>query len=74
MGHSNRPGAQPRYMNVAETAEYLRLSQKAVRRLVDKRAIPFRRPENLRRIFFRPDELDQWMDSGDRVTPEDLGV
>ena len=60
------------YMDVRKAAEYLGLSERAVRHLIELRKIPYRRPQGYRRIFFRQSDLDEWICSGELVAPEDV--
>jgi excisionase family DNA binding protein len=48
-----------RYVTLAEAAVYLGRTQKALRRLVERRAVPFHRAG--RRLVFDLHELDQWV-------------
>lgn len=48
-----------RYVTLAEAAVYLGRTQKALRKLVERRAVPFRRAG--RRLVFDLHELDQWV-------------
>lgn len=52
-------------MTVEEVAEYLNLTKKAVRRRVERDAIPYRKVG--RSIRFHPQELEEWTktDAGD---------
>ncbi len=61
-----------KYFDVERVAQYLGLSAKAVRHLVDLRKIPFRKPANYNRIFFLKAEVDQWLLSGETVSLEDV--
>jgi excisionase family DNA binding protein len=47
------------YLTVTELAEYVRRSPGAIRNLVLRRAIPFRKPAG--RLLFVKEEIDQWI-------------
>ena len=51
-----------RYLTVDEAAEYIRRSEDAVRKLVSKQAIPFKK--HGRCVRFDIHELDGWMANG----------
>ena len=48
------------YMNTAEVANYLRKSPGAIRNLVLRRRIPFRKLAG--RLLFRKSEINAWID------------
>src|SRR5579864_8066741 len=51
----------PEYMDVKTAAAYLGVSVQRVRKLKDRRAIPyFQEAENCR-VFFKRSDLDEWM-------------
>lgn len=52
-------------MSVAAAAEYLGLTEKALRRRVDRRAVPVKRL-GLRTIRFDPRVLEAWMRESER--------
>ena len=56
-----KSGDDDRYVNVPEAAEFLSLTEKAVRNLVFKRQVPFIRKG--RRIRFRKSDLICWMEA-----------
>jgi excisionase family DNA binding protein len=55
---ANPPGR--RYVALSEAAAYLGRTEKALRKLVERRAIPFRRAG--RRLIFDLVELDRWVE------------
>jgi excisionase family DNA binding protein len=55
----------PRLMTVAEAADYLGLSPKALRRRVERQAVPFKRL-GPRTIRFSQFTLDVWMRESQR--------
>jgi len=58
------------HFNTTQAADYLHLSPGAVRNMVMRRQIPYRKV-NGRLVFFK-DELDRWMDSAPGVTIDEL--
>jgi excisionase family DNA binding protein len=61
---ANTPGR--RYMSFKEAAHYLGHTDKALRKLVERRAVPFRRRGS--RLIFDAVELDAWVKSLPGVT------
>jgi len=49
-------------LNIPEAVKYLRISEWKLRQLVAARAIPHFRPGGARRILFRKESLDAWME------------
>lgn len=47
------------YLNVDELASYIKRSKGAIRNLVLRRAIPYRKPAG--RLLFLKEEIDQWV-------------
>lgn len=47
------------YMNVDELASYIKRSKGAIRNLILRRAIPYRKPAG--RLIFLKEEIDQWV-------------
>lgn len=58
-----------RYADVRGAAEFLGISEKGLRKLVERRAIPFRRRST--RLLFDLRELEAWADSLPRVHLEE---
>ncbi len=58
-----------RYGGLAEAAAYLGKTDKAVRKLVERRAVPFRRAG--KRLVFDLEELDLWVASLPGVAVEE---
>ena len=56
----------PRYVALAEAAAYLGRTEKALRKLVERRAVPFRKAG--KRLVFDVVELDRWVVSLPGVT------
>jgi excisionase family DNA binding protein len=54
----------PKFMTLREVAEYLRVTEKTIHRLLDRNAIPATRVGHLWR--FEKDSLDKWLE--DRTT------
>lgn len=54
-------------MRLPAAAEYLATTEKALRRLVARGAVPYRNPTGGRVIFDR-DELDRWIAAGRGVS------
>lgn len=55
---------------VEQAAEYLTKSPGAIRNLVMRRKIPYRKVSG--RLYFFQDELDRWLDNSPGVRLEDL--
>jgi predicted DNA-binding transcriptional regulator AlpA len=47
------------YMDIEELSSYLKRSKGAIRNLVLRRAIPYRKPAG--RLIFLKEEIDQWV-------------
>jgi len=47
------------YLNIDELASYIKRSKGAIRNLVMRRMIPYRKPGG--RLIFLKDEIDQWV-------------
>lgn len=58
------------YLTVTELSEYLRRSPGAIRNLVLRRAIPFRKPAG--RLLFLKEEVDAWIRMSDGVSIEEI--
>ena len=58
------------YMNTSDAASYLRRSQGAIRNLVMRRQIPFRKPGG--RLVFIRRELELWVENAPGVKIEEL--
>jgi len=58
------------FLSTTEAADLLRKSPAAVRNLVMRRAIPYRKPGG--RLVFLRDELEQWVRKSPGVSIEDL--
>lgn len=58
------------FLSTTEAADLLRKSPAAVRNLVMRRAIPFRKPGG--RLVFIRDELEQWVRESPGVSIKDL--
>ena len=50
------------FLILEEAADYLRMSQRKLQELTRTNAVPFRKPTGARRLLFRPDELDAYLD------------
>lgn len=59
-----RTAIQPRFLNVREAAELLRLARKTIYSLVSQRRIPFRHAG--RRLLFLESELIEWTRPAER--------
>jgi len=59
-----------RYLTVKEISDYLKRSQGAIRNLVLRRAIPYRKPAG--RLLFDKEEIDQWVKGSEGISLEDL--
>lgn len=57
--------------NVPEVSQYLRRSPGAIRNMVLRRLIPFRKPAG--RLIFSRQEIDRWIRSAEGVSLEELG-
>jgi excisionase family DNA binding protein len=55
--------AWPEFMNVATAARYLDVSEERIRKLKDRRQIPYYQGGPRCRVSFRRTELDTWMAS-----------
>ena len=62
--NDTRATIQPRYMNVQEAAEFLRVAQKTIYGLVSQRRIPYRKAG--RRLLFLESELVLWTQPPER--------
>ena len=60
MGRSSNPPSR-RFVSLREAAIYLGRTEKALRKLVERRAVPFRRAG--KRLVFDLAELDRWVAS-----------
>jgi hypothetical protein len=58
------------YLNSKETGEILGTSPAAIRNLVLRRKIPFRKPAG--RLIFIRTEIEQWIMDSPGVRPEDI--
>jgi len=58
------------YLTVKELSDYLKRSQGAIRNLVLRRAIPFRKPAG--RLLFDRQEIDDWIRNAEGVSLEEL--
>ena len=58
------------HFSTEEVAEYLRRTPGAVRNLVLRRKIPFRKPGG--RLLFIKEEIDGWVRSGKGVSLEEI--
>jgi excisionase family DNA binding protein len=61
----------PGWLTVEEAADYVGMSPRSLSDLARARGVPHRRLSRTRRLRFRRDELDQWLD-GCRLVSEDL--
>ena len=59
-----------KYLGTKGCADYIRRSPGAVRNLVMRKAIPYRKLGG--RLIFLRDEIDRWIENADGVTFEDL--
>ena len=59
-----------KYLTVKELSDYLKRSHGAIRNLVLRRAIPYRKPAG--RLLFDREEIDAWIKKADGVSLEDL--
>ena len=59
-----------RYLNVNQISNYLKRSTGAVRNLVMRRAIPYRKPAG--RLLFDRDEIDLWIKKSEGISLEEL--
>ena len=53
------PQEKSEYLNIAELASYIKRSKGAIRNLVLRRAIPYRKPAG--RLLFIKEEIDEWV-------------
>src|SRR3954454_9117810 len=60
LGESLAPARSP-WLDVAGAAEHLTCSPERLRKLVQRRAIPFHQDRAGGRIFFHRRELDEWL-------------
>ena len=58
------------YFNTREMAKYLCRTEKAIRELAFRRAIPFRKPAG--RLLFIKDEVDKWIEMSAGISLENL--
>ena len=57
------------YLTIEELAVYLKLAEQTIRRWVFNREIPFHKIKKV--IRFRLSEIEQWIDKGGLVMPEE---
>ena len=62
--------SQSEYLSVKELSGYLKRSEGAVRNLVLRRKIPFRKPGG--RLLFDRSQIDMWIKQSEGVGIEDL--
>ena len=60
------------YLTTLEVAQYIKRSPGAVRNLVLRRAIPFRKPAG--RLLFNKDEIDQWVKQSEGIGLEEINA
>ena len=65
--------ASPVLLTVAETAELLRTSRKAVYAMVERGQLPGATKIGQRRLLFRRDALVDWLDQKDAPSPKEFG-
>jgi len=58
------------YFDTNECAIYIKRTPPAVRKLVDRRRIPFRKPSG--RLIFLKSELDKWIQGAPGVKVDDI--
>ena len=58
------------YMDIEELSSYVKRSKGAIRNLVLRRAIPYRKPAG--RLIFLKDEIDQWVQMAPGKTLEEI--
>lgn len=66
--HEGRCSDWPEWMSVETAARYLDASEERVRKLKDRREIPYYQEGPGCRVFFRRSELDDWMCGARRAT------
>jgi excisionase family DNA binding protein len=59
-----------KYFTVKQVSDYLNRSPGAIRNLVLRRAIPYRKPAG--RLLFDRDEIDQWIKNSEGISLEEL--
>ena len=63
---------QREFTDVHGVADLTGLSEKAIRALIARRKIPFRKPPGTRRYLFNLEDVRAWVGAGDQVRLEDL--
>ncbi len=63
--------AEHRYLTVAELSEYIKRSRPAIRMLILRRQIPFRKPSG--RLLFDIEEIDRWIQISEGVSRRRVG-
>jgi len=58
------------YLTLKETSKYVKRSQGAVRNLVLRRKIPFRKPAG--RLLFVKEEIDRWISQSEGISLEEI--
>jgi len=58
------------YLTIDNLSSYIHRSKGAIRNLVLRRAIPYRKPAG--RLIFLKDEIDQWVQSAPGKTMEEM--
>ena len=58
------------YLNIADLASYIKRSKGAIRNLVMRRAIPYRKPGG--RLLFIKEEIDEWIQTSPGMKLEDV--
>jgi len=61
---------EAKYLTVNELSIYIKRSQGAIRNLVLRRVIPFRKPAG--RLLFDKTEIDKWIQQSEGVSFEEL--
>ena len=63
---------EKKYLNTKQLAEYIGRSPKAIRDMVFRRDIPFRKPGG--RLLFAKNEIDNWIESSDGISLSELDL
>lgn len=64
------PKPTDRYLNVNQISNYLKRSPGAVRNLVLRRAIPYRKPAG--RLLFDREQIDEWIKKSEGIGLDQL--
>ena len=65
-------GSQEKFLNVSEAADFLGLAKQTIYGLICRQQIPYMKRQ--KRVYFSKAELIQWLESGRRLTREEIAI